>query len=411
MAKKTKRTVHNASILFNGEGDTTEAQDNALENKSGSQTQVVERRRFWSDWGTGGRIAAVAVCLLLAVGAFGAGLKYLEDSAKRQRANQSASSSSATQNSGLSLSALNPFVEPPLPTATPQLSKEYVYAGSRMLAVEDANANASPPADLAVWRPSTGYWYVLGGTGSQQIFFQWGAANDTPVPGDYDGDSKTDFSVFRPSTGTWYIQRSSDNSSFSYAFGQSGDRVAQADYDSDGKTDAAVYRDGWWYIQRSSDGGLSSYNFGLASDTPSPADYDGDGRADLSIWRPGDATFYTRVSSNSFTTTETATFPQTSTKPVSGDYDGDGKADYAIRYNDTWLIKYSSTGQIQPAVTWQSGNDVAVQNDYDGDGKVDIAVWNNGSGNWYIRQSSNGQLRQEQWGMTGDIPVPAFYRR
>jgi len=33
-------------------------------------------------------------------------------------------------------------------SATPQLSKEYIYAGSRMLAVEDANANAAPPADL-----------------------------------------------------------------------------------------------------------------------------------------------------------------------------------------------------------------------------------------------------------------------
>jgi hypothetical protein len=35
-------------------------------------------------------------------------------------------------------SSWNPFA-PPLPTATPQLSKEYIYAGSRLLAVEDAN--------------------------------------------------------------------------------------------------------------------------------------------------------------------------------------------------------------------------------------------------------------------------------
>src|SRR2546430_1867269 len=34
-------------------------------------------------------------------------------------------------------------------TPTPQLSKEYIYAGSRLLAVEDANANAAPPTDLA----------------------------------------------------------------------------------------------------------------------------------------------------------------------------------------------------------------------------------------------------------------------
>ena len=32
----------------------------------------------------------------------------------------------------------------PLPNATPSLSKEYIYAGSRLLAVEDANAGATP---------------------------------------------------------------------------------------------------------------------------------------------------------------------------------------------------------------------------------------------------------------------------
>ena len=47
------------------------------------------------------------------------------------------------------LAKINPFVPAALPSPTPQLSKEYIYAGSRLLAVEDANANAAPPADLA----------------------------------------------------------------------------------------------------------------------------------------------------------------------------------------------------------------------------------------------------------------------
>jgi|GEM_PF-2575115 len=89
----------------------------------------------------------------------------------------------------------------PVTTGTPQLSKELIYSGSRLITVENANANAAPPADLAVWRPSTGVWYVLGGQGSQQVFMQWGGSGDVTVPGDYDGDGKTDFSVFRPSEG------------------------------------------------------------------------------------------------------------------------------------------------------------------------------------------------------------------
>jgi hypothetical protein len=108
-------------------------------------------------------------------------------------------------------SSYNPLAPDPTPTPV-TLSKEYVYAGSRLLAVEDANANAAPPADLAVWRPSNGYFYVLGGPGSAQTFYQWGGgANlyDIPVPGDYDGDGKTDFSIFRPTDGTWWITYSS----------------------------------------------------------------------------------------------------------------------------------------------------------------------------------------------------------
>lgn len=403
MSKKKRSAVQKQNVKSN----------NRAENPTDSMAENSSTKGWWKSLSRQGRWAAVGVIVFLAVGVFGAGLKYLEDSANKQKAQKSLSAANQEHESWLN--SINPFITTPSPTPTPQLSKEYLYAGSRLLAVEDANANVAPPADLAIWRPSTGYWWVMGGQGSQQTSQQWGMANDIPVPGDYDGDGKTDFSIFRPDTtahtGTWYVLYSSSGSWTSYQFGLDDDKVAQADYDGDGRTDVALWRpsNGAWYILRSSDGGISYATLGTTGNFASPADYDGDGKADVAVWNNSTKTFQSINSSNQ--QTQTATFSQSSTEPVSGDYDGDGKADYAIRNSTDWIIRYSSTGTIQTPVSWQQSGDKAVPNDYDGDGKVDIAVWRESNGNWYIRKSSNGQLRQEQWGMTGDIPVPAFYRR
>jgi hypothetical protein len=310
----------------------------------------------------------------------------------------------------------NPFAMPP-PSPTPQLSKEYIYAGSRLLAAEDANASAVPPEDLAVWRPSTGIWYILG---SQQTPPQWGQAGDIPVQGDYDGDGRTDFAVLRPDTypanSNWWISPSGGGSYYNVPFGLTNDQPVQADYDGDGKTDIAVWRpcitNCYWYILPSSTCtptcSMTSTQFGNSQDVPVPADFDGDGIADVAVWRNSNQTFYSRNSSNGQVVS--VQFGSTGT-PVCGDYDGDGKANYALLSGNNWIIM-NATLSGTTTTQWQLAGDKPVQNDYDGDGKVDIAVWRNSkNAPWYILQSHDGSTRTEYWGTLGDIPVPAFYRR
>lgn len=100
----------------------------------------------------------IGIMAFLSLGALGAGLKYLEEDAKREIVWRESQKGKLTDKSEESfLNRINPFLPAPLPSPTPQLSKELIYSGQKLVAVQDANANPAPPFDLAVWRPSTGY--------------------------------------------------------------------------------------------------------------------------------------------------------------------------------------------------------------------------------------------------------------
>jgi ELWxxDGT repeat protein len=106
---------------------------------------------------------------------------------------------------------------------------------------------------------------------------------------DFDGETRADVVVYRPGTGQWWINRSCDGftSSFAVQWGDqsAGDVPAPADFDGDGKVDPTVFRpagaDGnsFWFIRRS----LTNYadgfwvHWGTTGDQPVPGYYDGIG--------------------------------------------------------------------------------------------------------------------------------------
>lgn len=260
--------------------------------------------------------------------------------------------------------------------------------------------------EVAVFRPSTGYWFSSNSTNNQLQSVQWGQAGDIIVPGDYDGDGVTDRAVFRPSTGIWYLFQSTNGINF-VNFGQAGDIPVQGDYDGDLKTDVAVFRPstGTWYTLKST-GGVSYYSFGAATDVPVPADYDGDAKTDVAVFRPSNGMWYIAQSADGIAYRQ---WGQTGDKPIPADYDGDGRTDIAVFRpgNATWFVSGSTQGLI--AASWGFSTDIMVPGDYDNDGKADFSVFRPSDGYWYTLRSTDGGVTYQQWGQSGDVPIPAGY--
>lgn len=245
-------------------------------------------------------------------------------------------------------------------------------------------------ADIAVYRPSDGMWYVKGGAVAQ-----WGAEGDISVPGDYDGNGTTDLAVFRPADGLWFINEGGVNPGRAAQWGAPGDVPVPGDYDGNGTTDLAVFRpsESTWYVNGGGTSQVIFAQWGAAGDIPVPGDYDGNRTTDIAVFRPSTATWY--VSGGTINQ-----WGAPDDIPAPGDYDGNGTTDLAVYRPSTglWYVLGGATHQ------WGVSGDIPVPGDYDGDGRTEVAVFRPSGGLWFVLGGAS-----EQWGVAGDVPLSSPY--
>lgn len=265
-----------------------------------------------------------------------------------------------------------------------------------------------------------------------------GAANATPNFGNFqlkfylhrfeysfkiNHSERADIGVFRPADGVWYMLPAFSTAAYK-KFGTNGDQPVPADYNGDGYTDAAVTRSEngkrFWYTSRTLVGlQFDSIQWGLASDKPVVGDFDRDGVADIGVIRQtaNGLMWYIRQSSD--LSLRVINWGANTDKPVLGDFDGDGMTEAAVVRNESgtlvWYILRSGfnfSGTLYSdwyAVELGASGDILTAEDFDGDRKTDVAVYRPSNGTWYIRQSATGELREDEFGISGDRPQPADY--
>ena len=259
-------------------------------------------------------------------------------------------------------------------------------------------------ADIAVFRPHTGEWFVINSSTGNSFSKQLGNTDGTPVPFDYDGDGRTDMGFWNRNTGNWSIINSLTGQTRVVQWGLFGDMPAPGDYDGDGKADLAVWRpsDGTWYIKGYITGAQSTVQGGTPSDLQVAADYDGDRKTDPAVWNmfSGVWTIYTNPQ-------RTMQWGTVNDVRVPGDYNGNGTTDYGVLRNGVWLIKNIDTGE-QSSIQLGWFGDQPVPKDYNGDGKTDYAVFRPWTSEWWIKTSPGAvETLMALFGGQGDIPVPS----
>jgi hypothetical protein len=111
------------------------------------------------------------------------------------------------------------------PTSLTTPSKEYIYAGSRLVATEEPSPHLGT---IGTYAPSSGTFYLrnTNSAGVADVTFAYGpgGAGWLPLVGDWNNDGTDTVGLYNPATGTFYLKNSNSTgvADITFAYGPGG---------------------------------------------------------------------------------------------------------------------------------------------------------------------------------------------
>ena len=278
----------------------------------------------------------------------------------------------------------------------------------------------------------SGQW---NGTLGGDWLFEFGAANDVPLAGDWNGDGFDEIGVYRGNqfwldangNGVWDGVAGGDRF---YTFRNVGDKPLVGDWDGDGDDDLGTWKDGFFHLDLNSNGvwdgeaaGDVRYTYGLATDTPLAGDWDGDGDDQIGVHR--DNNFFLDVNGNGVWNGVPAdrqiTYGLSGDTPVTGDWDGDGADEIGVRRANVFYLDVNGNGVFNDAAggdlqwsfgvssdtpligRWRANPLVVTGNDKLGV-RRQTTDFEDANGNGDLETSTEGD-RQVTYGLASDVGI------
>ena len=189
----------------------------------------------------------------------------------------------------------------------------------------------------------------------------FGAPNNTPIIGDWNGDGKDEIGFYRPSKGKFVL-----------------------DMDGDGLWNAAVDR--------------VTY-FGAPNNTPIIGDWNGDGKDEIGFYRPSEGKFVLDMDGDGVwnaAVDRKTKFGKPDNTPIIGDWNGDGKDEIGFYRSSKGKFNLDMDGDglwnaaVDRKTYFGAPNNTPIIGDWNGDGKDEIGFYRPSEGKFVLDMDGDG---------------------